>query len=63
MFWQQLAHLQTTRAVDLRDDVVGRVVNVGVVLEPRDRGTRDAGRVTLEGQLGALGNILGLEVL
>lgn len=63
MLWQDLAHFQTTCAIDLCDDIVWRVVDVRVVLEPRDRGTRDAGRVAFQGQLGTLGDVLRLKVL
>ncbi len=57
------ADLESTRPVDLRDDVVRAVVDVFVVLEPRHGRRGYTRHVTLEHELRALGYVRGLEVL
>ncbi len=59
----RFADLESACAVDFCDDVIRRVVDVVVVLEPRHGRRRDAGHVTLEHELRAFGHVRRLEVL
>lgn len=60
---QSLPHFEATRPIDLGDDVLRRVVDVDLVLEPRHGGGRDADHVALKGQGRSLRHIHRLDVL